>query len=266
MSLFTIALLQLQQPATTQEALAKGLEACGKAKKLGADLALFPEMWQIRNSSDLFSMADAIDENDIFLKEFRAKAQELQMAIAITYLGKGIARPTNRVKVIDRQGKSILDYVKVHLCCDGDGKDEHFECELRSGYRFKVATLEYAGGTVQLGAMICFDREFPASVRTLELKGAEIIITPNACHIAHCPVLGDIRLQQFRTRAFENSVGVALANYPRPVFDGHSCAFNVDGNPICVASGEEGIFFAPFDLDYIRGWKREGRGKPPCYA
>jgi hypothetical protein len=75
-----------------------------------------------------------------------------------------------------------------------------------------------------------------------------------------------MRLQQFRTRAFENAVGVALTNYPAPLFDGHSCAFTVDGTPVCIATEKEGIFLAPFDLDYIRGWKREGRGKPPCYA
>lgn len=42
----TVALLQLRSHGWHQEAnLAKGLEACRRAKELGADIALFPEMW-----------------------------------------------------------------------------------------------------------------------------------------------------------------------------------------------------------------------------
>ena len=43
-----IALLQLVSHGTDREAnLLAGLEACREAKILGADLALFPEMWSI---------------------------------------------------------------------------------------------------------------------------------------------------------------------------------------------------------------------------
>jgi len=58
--------------------------------------------------------------------------------------------------------------------------------------------------------MICYDREFPESARILMLKGAEIILTPNCCELEQS------RLGQFRTRAFENMVGVAMANYAAP--------------------------------------------------
>ena len=63
--------------------------------------------------------------------------------------------------------------------------------------------------------MICFDREFPESARILMLKGAEIILTPNACEME------DNRICQFKTRAYENMVGVVLANYAAPQQNGH---------------------------------------------
>ena len=40
-----IALLQLMPGNSLEENLAKGADACKKAKKMGADIALFPEMW-----------------------------------------------------------------------------------------------------------------------------------------------------------------------------------------------------------------------------
>ena len=52
--------------------------------------------------------------------------------------------------------------------------------------------------------MICFDREFPESARILMLKGAELILTPNACK------LDEKQINQFQTRAYENSVKVTV--------------------------------------------------------
>jgi predicted amidohydrolase len=45
---FSVALLQISPEELNPEFnLKKGLDACRKAKALGADLALFPEMWNI---------------------------------------------------------------------------------------------------------------------------------------------------------------------------------------------------------------------------
>ena len=38
-------MLQLMPEPTLEGNLRKGLDACAKAKEMGADLALFPEMW-----------------------------------------------------------------------------------------------------------------------------------------------------------------------------------------------------------------------------
>jgi N-carbamoylputrescine amidase len=105
--------------------------------------------------------------------------------------------------------------------------------------------------------MICYDREFPESARILMLKGAEIILTPNACD------MNANRLAQFRTRAYENMVGVAMANYAKPGF-GHSVAYDpiaFDANgardTLLIEAGErEGIYLAEFDLDAIRDYRR----------
>ena len=40
-----IAMLQIMPGTSLEENLQKGLECCRKAKAMGADIALFPEMW-----------------------------------------------------------------------------------------------------------------------------------------------------------------------------------------------------------------------------
>lgn len=42
-----IALLQLMPASSQQENPQKGIDACKKAKEMGADIALFPEMWNV---------------------------------------------------------------------------------------------------------------------------------------------------------------------------------------------------------------------------
>ena len=42
---FIAALLQILPAGSVEAGLSKGLEYCIKAKQMGADAALFPEMW-----------------------------------------------------------------------------------------------------------------------------------------------------------------------------------------------------------------------------
>ena len=250
--IFTVALLQLMPCETVQENLQKGLRFCQQAKAMGADLALFPELWQVGYSAHLIREDNAIDIYDNFVAQFCAQAKELEMAIAITYLGKGKVNPTNSLALIDSQGTILFEYAKVHACYF-----DKSECDIEAGNEFKVASLNFNGSAVDIGAMICFDREFPESARTLMLKGAEIVLTPNACHLHDDAEIGDVRLAQLRGRAFENMVGIAMTNYPAPRYDGHSCAYDVDGAHIVMADEKEGIFLANFDLKKIRKWREE---------
>lgn len=113
--------------------------------------------------------------------------------------------------MFDRFVNNVLTYVKIHTCdfCD--------ERRLSAGDDFYVADLNTEHGNVKIGAMICYDREFPESARVLMLKSAEIILVPNACPMEIN------RLSQLRARAYENMVGIATVNYPKgqPDCNGH---------------------------------------------
>ena len=201
---------------------AKGEAFCHQASEMGADITLFPEMWNIGYTFYDFSQPDAreaweaqaISQNDDFVVRFGELAKELKMAIALTYLERWPGAPRNSVSLIDRHGEIVMTYAKVHTC------DFDKEAALTPGDGFCVCTLDTDGGDVRIGAMICFDREFPESARILMLKGAELILTPNAC------TLEVNRISQFRARAYENMVGVAMTNYAAPQANGHSVAFD----------------------------------------
>ena len=267
MALLKVALLQMKGCGLDREAcVAKGEMFCRRARALGADVALFPEMWSVgmtffdpnREGGRERWQAHSISRDDTFIRHFRKLARELNMAIALTYLEKWTVRPRNSVSIIDRHGEIVLTYAKAHTC--------EFDAErvLEPGEDFPVCSLDTEAGAVKVGCMICYDREFPECARVLMLHGAEIILTPNACTLdAH-------RIAQFKTRAFENMVGVALTNYAAPQNNGHSVAFDAvayavgdagkDGEArdtlIIEADEQEDIFIATFDMDSIRDYRR----------
>jgi predicted amidohydrolase len=260
MNRIKVALLQMVSHTTDLAAnLAKGEAFCRRVAAMGADVALFPEMWNIGYAacpSDADGRAAwrslALAQQSEYVTHFCALAHELDMAIALTYLERRDEAVRNSVSLIDRHGETLFTYSKVHTC------EWDWEAVCEPGDDFYVATLDTKSGPVQVGAMICFDREFPEPARILMLKGAEIILTPNACE------LEANRIGQFRARAMENMVGVAMANYAAPQENGHSIAFSPicfgederSLNPLVVEAGEaEGVYLAEFDLDKIRAWR-----------
>lgn len=265
MNSLKVALLQLLPSKTLQGNLLKGLDACRRAKAMGADIAVFPEMWStgytVPETPDELQNASISVDSD-FVQGFAKLARELDMAIGITLLEKYDPAPRNTMILIDRFGQQALRYAKVHTC--DFAPDERL---LTPGDDFYVADLNTANGNVKVGAMICYDREFPESARILMLKGAEIILVPNACPMEIN------RLSQLRARAYENMVGIATVNYPKgqPDCNGHSSAF--DGiaykpdehssrDTLIIEAGQrEGIYLADFPVDEIREYRsREVHG------
>lgn len=251
-----IALLQMISNGDDQEAnLKKADEYCRKAAAMGADIALMPEMWNIgyadypgktREDSEKWA-AKAVSRDSEYVRHFASLAKELNMAIVVTYLEKWRGAPRNSATLIDRNGKQIFTYSKVHTC---DFTKRETACT--PGDEFKVGELDTAKGKIAVGMMICYDREFPESARVLMLKGAELILTPNAC------TLNDMRLDQFKTRAYENAVAVAMTNYAlhHPGCNGWSVAFDAKGQTLVQAHGQEDIYMASVDLAVLRDYRK----------
>ena len=257
----TITFLQLLPAGSLMGNLEKGIEACRQAKEKGADIAIFPEMWSCGYAfpHDEASLREyAVSCDNVFVKRFSELAEELDMAIAVTLLEQHEPKPRNTVCLFDRHGKLQYRYSKVHICDFGEEDDESV---LDVGDAFFVADLDTKEGIIKVGSMICYDREFPESARILMLKGAELLLVPNACPMELN------RLAQLRGRAYENMLAIATCNYPAPHPDcnGHSTLFDgvvylpeLSGSrDTCVFEAEEGegVYTAELDVDMLRKYR-----------
>ena len=277
-----IALVQKRAVPNDRDGnLALAVRYIREARAMGADLVLFPEMWSHGYAPPFDGAFDdpmnpafeeerkawlksAVSVDGDYVTALREAAARQGIGVCATFLASSAEGVQNAAVIIDRRGNLLLNYAKVHTC------DFSLEKLLRPGREFKVCDFD----GVQLGVMICYDREFPESARILMLKGAEIILVPNACD------MNPPRMNQLGTRAFENMVGVAMANYPGEGWGG-SCAFSPvvfdeDGHwrdHLMVRAGDvqEDILLASFDMDVIRAYReRETWGnawrKPAAYA
>lgn len=265
---FNIALLQLQPTDSMENNMLKGIEYCIKAKEMGADIAVFPEMWNngyemlfegyLKDQDNIPQEkidkwnSNAIDNDDKFINQYINLAKELQMAIAITYLEKTEQKPKNTVIIIDRNGNIVLKYSKVHTV------DFKMEAYVQPGIEFKTCNLDYGRGNIKLGAMICFDRDFPESARILMLQGSEIILVPNASYMSK------IRLEQLKIRAYENMVGIVTVNYAN--CSGKSSAYspivrNINmqelDSELLIMNDQEDIKIVKFNMSEIREYREK---------
>lgn len=257
-----IAFLQLLPGGNIEDNIEKGIKACREAKANGADIALFPEMWSSgytfpHNKEWLEKTSVSLDSR--YVRQFSELALELDMAIAITLLEKHEPKPRNTVCLFDRHGKLVYRYSKVHICDFGEDDDEGV---LDAGDDICVGELDTKEGVVKVGSMICYDREFPETARILMIKGAELILVPNACPMEIN------RLSQLRGRAYENMLAIATCNYPAQHrgCNGHSTLFDgviyntETGAPrdmlVCETGDEEGVFFAELDVDMLRKYRK----------
>lgn len=256
--ILNIALLQLLPTGTQDGNLKKGIEYCRRAKASGADIALFPEVWNngyVIRHDKMLNSADAVPADGEFVNSFGSLASELGVAIGITFLEACGDMPKNSLVLFDRHGNKVLHYSKVHTC------DFDVERNLTPGDEFYVNNVDTAAGDVRIGAMICYDREFPESARILMLKGAEVVLVPNACPMEIN------RISQLRGRAYENMMAIATANYPfgQPDCNGHSTVFDgiayIDGlhgsrDTLVLEAGDgEGVYVAPINLAMLRDYR-----------
>ena len=261
-----IAFLQLLPGGNIEDNIERGIKACREAKANGADIALFSEMWSSgytfpHNKEWLEQNSVSLDSR--YVRQFSELALELDMAIAITLLEKHEPKPRNTVCLFDRHGKLVYRYSKVHICDFGEDDDEGI---LDAGDDFYVGELDTKEGMVKVGSMICYDREFPETARILMLKGAELILVPNACPMEIN------RLSQLRGRAYENMLAIATCNYPvqHRGYNGHSTLFDgviyntETGAPrdmlVRETGDEEGVFLAELDVDMLRKYRKGEMG------
>lgn len=246
--IFKIAILQARsENANISKNIDKIIASMKEASTNHADILLLPECF-VTGYYLPITCEKSISDGDEVIQRICKSAREYNLGVVLTSFTKGKNKPQNTAFVISKNGEILMKYSKVHTCDFADEKD------IEAGKEFKVCNFE----GIKIGIMICYDREYPESARILMLKGAELILVPNDC--------GSMkpRLQALSTRAYENMVGIAMAN-ANGVNAGCSCAYSpicwdekgecVDNTILLADDCSEGIFYAEFDMDKIRNYR-----------
>jgi len=96
----------------------------------------------------------------------------------------------------------------------------------------------------KIGLLICYDVEFPETVRHHALAGAELVLIPTALMNPWDFVANDVT----RVRAAENQLYVAYANYCGVEnslnYAGKSCIAGPEGNTLANAGNDEELISA----------------------
>jgi predicted amidohydrolase len=178
-----------------------GPPAAPAPRAAGADLLICPEMFLAGYNIGAEAAARFAEPADgPSLKEAAAIARRYGTALLFGYPERGEDEAVyNAVQLIGRDGRVVANYRKCHLFGALDRGMFHPGRALGP-----VAELD----GLRVGLLICYDVEFPESVRLLALRGADLIAVPTALMTAF-EVVARILIP---ARAVENQVFVAYAN------------------------------------------------------
>jgi predicted amidohydrolase len=194
----TIAGLQTAGTLRDVDANLRELEAAAEeAARDGAGLLITPEMFVTGYVvGDMLPELAGLD----FLGQVKAFAQRLEIAILLGAPELTADGVHNAAYFIDDRGEVLNVHRKSHLFADLDRQ------QFISGHE-PFGLVEYRG--VRIATMICYDVEFPETVRAAALAGAHLIAVPTA----QMEPFAFIAEQLVRVRAWENQVYVAYIDH-----------------------------------------------------
>jgi predicted amidohydrolase len=223
------------QPDTMIDRLAALLDSGALGQ---TDLLLLPELWT-SGYFDAAAVAAASEPVDgPWQSRIAGLARAHGLAIALGYPEIQDDRRTNSVRLIGADGQGLLDYRKVNLWGD-------YERALFAAGDSPSAIVAFRGW--RIGFSICYDTEFPETLRDLALRGADLVLAPAAVG-AEFPAVAEAVI---RVRALENGVWLAFANRSGVEhgyrFDGQSAIVGPDGVVRARAEADEALIFATLD-------------------
>ncbi len=221
------------------------VEAAGRQ----ARLIIFPEMFLTGyNIGEMvFKLAEPSDGPAA--RQAAQIAREAGIALLYGYPEQTEAGVYNAALLIDHRGKTAANYRKTHLY--GSFEKRVF----LKGEALVMTQLE----TLNIGILICYDVEFPETVRALVAGGAQLIVVPTALMQPYCRVAETVVV----ARAYESQVYVAYVNRcgseGNLIYCGGSCVVGPDGIERVRAKHAEGLFVVPIDPQAV---DRERRNNP----
>jgi len=244
-----IALIQQHATKDKSSNVARGLAALDTAARNGAQLACFAELafeWfypQRPAEPGFRDLAEPLDGPTV--KAFQQKARDLGMVVVINLYERDGHKTFDSSPVIDADGTLLGVTRMIHIT--------DYPCFHEQGYYTPgdkgAPVFKTRAGTI--GVAICYDRHFPEYLRALAVKGADLVIVPQAGAVDEWPE--GLYEAEMRVAAFQNGYFTALCNRVGKEdcldFAGESFVCGPDGEVIArAAKSEDAILYAELDL------------------
>jgi len=248
-----LALIQQFAGADKQHNVRRGLESVAHAAAGGAELVCFAELGFERfhpqqPAAEGFARHAEPVPGPV-TEAFRAKAREAGVVVVFNLYERDGERCFDCSPVIDADGTLLGRTRMVHIT-DYEGFHEvGYYAPGDTGVRV------YDTRAGRIGVAICYDRHYPEYMRALALRGAELVVVPQAGAVDEWP--DGLFEAEMRVAAFQNGYFVALCNRvgreERLEFAGESFVCSPAGRIVARADrGREQILFADIDLDEAR--------------
>ena len=247
-----IALIQQTASEDNESNIVKGLKKIDKAEEMGEELAVFAELAytrfypQYRANKNLSELAEPVPGPTT--KRFMDKAKEHNMVIVINLFEIEKGHTYDSSPVIDSDGSLLGTTRMVHIA--------DYECFYEKSYyeEGNHGAQVYNTAVGKVGVAICYDRHYPEFMRALGVKGAEVVVIPQAGTIGEWPEgLYEAELQ---VASFHNGYFCALANRvgkeDQMEFAGESVITNPEGRIIAQSpSGIDDILIHNLELSEV---------------
>jgi predicted amidohydrolase len=240
-----LALMQANSAVLEVEANCAAVEAAARsAAAAGSSVLLTPELFPVGYAP--LRLRAGLDPAVLPAIRKRLAGIALRHGIGLVYslpavTARGVWQITSTL--LDSAGKELLTYAKVHL----------FGPEERAAFspaETRPAVVDFNG--IRTSMVICYDVEFPETVRAAAVGGAELLLVPTA--LAH----GFDAVPQvlLRARALESQVTIAYANHSGLEdgcrFLGGSVIAGPDGSLLAAAGTGPELLFAEIGADAVR--------------
>jgi predicted amidohydrolase len=244
-----VAVIQFKASTNKEVNLKKIVAYISKASSKNAILCAFPEFMMFYTNSfqtpkQLASLAETINGNFINTIATAAKKNKIQVIGSFYEKSEKKDRVYDTAFVIDKLGKVISTYRKIHLY-DALGFRE--SNKMVSGNKISKPVKTSIG---KIGMMICYDLRFPEISRSLAVAGSEVLVAPSAW------VKGNMKEEHWitinSTRAIENGCYVIAPDQVGNIYCGRSLVVDPYGKILLDMKKKQGIGFVNIDLNKVK--------------
>lgn len=209
--------------------------AARRARAAEAELLVTPELFATGYAPALIREHIGPDTVAAARERLAAIAREVGIGLVHSLPGDGPAeaRPILGT-LISPAGETLAVHTKIHL----------FGPEEKAAFVPGQAAPPVAElGDLTLGLAVCYDVEFPETVRELARRGADVVLVPTALAGGFTGVTDTL----IPARALENQLTVAYTNHAGEeaglLFDGASVVAGPDGAVLAAAGPEPELLF-----------------------